>query len=421
MEQLREVRMKQAQGDAQPSAEEVVRASVDVQTEEIAEDDGFSSLDFEYFDFDDSDLLDYSQSPQTNAQKPSTPAVSHQTTRSLLLPETPVVLPQDVDLVNVILTWLLPKLENLLRTRYQALHDKQQQQQGRSTMTTNFAQYENNIIGVSTAMQRTGGRSNHSSNSHVVSTRLSSIASISRQGVWRMLGIHADCSLILVDQHKRKMEDAAMLFKRETWQSPWIQHWRLQDELFWATCVIENYPRMLLAYEDMFLNLWFSTVTFPLHELTTQHRFLHAILRSSYPTAACAGDTRGPTLMFSHDLFKDLPIAHLDHPGSRVPVFNPYLTDMDVDRSLMDTNLEEKLSHEFKEARLQVMAKVLNNMGDHYLAVKPLAGDTDERAYFQAHAVKSRYQTYLSLLLNQIKKDYEVLFKRRRSSQRACT
>ena len=371
-----------------------------------AEEDDFSSLDYENFDFDDMELLDYSESSSSNVQKPPATNVSAEPSSALF--EAPIILPQDIDLVNIILSWLFSSLEGLILARQQALHEKQQQQQQAArTLSTNFANYETNPPGSFTTWGNNSGQNAESSDSHVVSARLASIASMSLEGVWQVLGAHAECSVILVDQHKQKLEDTAKLFERSAWLSPWIQHWRMQDEMVWATRMVENYPRMFLAYEDRFLNLWFRTISIPVHELTTQHRFLHTVLRSTGSIAANTGSNRGSAKL-SQDLFKDLPIAHLDHPGPRMPNLNPYLEEVDVDRSLKDTEMDAKLLHEFKESRLQVISKVLCNIGEHYLAVKPTAGTTDQNAYILANQVRSRYQTYLDLLLRQIKRDYEV-------------
>ncbi|KAG0007130.1 hypothetical protein BGZ65_005279 [Modicella reniformis] len=399
-EHLCNLKTKQIQRNVQTSAEVADRATVGGYTEEITED-GFSLLDYDFI-FDDSELMDYPQSSESKILEPSTISFSPENTQPLL--GMPVGHPRDIDLVKIILSWLHPSLENLVRTRLQVLHDKQQQQQARSTIATNFAQHENNIASFFTATRGTEGRNSD------LSARLSNIASISLQGVWRVLGVHADCSVILVDQDKRKIEDVAALFKHESWLSPWIQHWKLQDELIWATCMIESHPRMLLTYEDMFLDLWFSTISLPVHELTTQHRFLHAILRFSDSIVADTGDQ---PVLFSRYLFRDLPIAHLDYPGSRAPVPTSYLEEMYVGRSLEATNQDAKLFREFKESRLQLIVKVLSNIGEHCLAVKPAADATDQQVYHQAQAIKSRYQSYLDLLLNQIKKDYERLESKR--------
>ncbi|KAG0364200.1 hypothetical protein BGZ54_007750 [Gamsiella multidivaricata] len=372
-------------------------------------DDEFSSLEFDQFVFDDMDLLDPSPPSDVKAPEPGKPTIVPATATSIPPRDIPVVLPQDEDLAKTILSWIYPSLEKLIKARQQALHDKQQQQT-RSTIPGNLAQQQIGPTGYLATMQ-IAGRRNTASSGDPTAVVVSNLASMSLQGAERILSIYADCSVILLDHRRIKMGDITSPFKREAWLGPWIQHWRLQDELVWAMRVTETSPGIVLAYEDMFLGVWFSTVSIPVHELTVQHRFLKAILSIVDSAAVDAVSAQGPVLC--RNLFKDLPIAHLDYNCTGVKDVLSRSGELNVDRSLVDTNQNAKLFQEFKESRLQLLAKVLSNIGEHYMAVRPTPGSADPKAYYQAHSVKSRYQTYLGLLLNQIKRDYERLELRR--------
>ncbi|KAG0300822.1 hypothetical protein BGZ98_008843 [Dissophora globulifera] len=365
-------------------------------------DDEFSSLDYEQFEFDDKDLLDFSQSSDTNGQdRPSANTAP-------LLPDAPLVLAQDNQLAKVILSWIYPSLERFIKARHQALHEEQQKQ-ARSTIAFQQQAALTNFFATPSA----SSRRDPALPDETTSFKPSNMTSMSVQGTWRLVSIYAESGMILLSQNRVTIDEIRGLFKRESWLSPWIQYWRLQDELVWAMRVAECSPRTVLAHEDVFLGVWFSTVGVSLHELTVQHRFLKAFLTiSEYARAASLSPQESvPTLC--QQLFRDLPLAHLDYSSQSAGNMGRSIDGMSIDRSLVDAHQDGRLLQEFKEARLQLLTKVLSNIGEHYLVVRPDANTTDPKAFYRAHAVKSRFQSYLGLLLNQIKRDYERLESKR--------
>ncbi|KAG0265998.1 Protein MMS22-like [Mortierella polycephala] len=397
---------KQLTSHTQGQTVEVNQAKDRDHNSKVLVDDGFSSFEYEHFAFDDSDLF---ESSQTSEKKGSTtpvptilgPGISTKT----LSTDAAISLPMDNDLAKIILSWIYPSLMRLLQARHQAL----QEEQSRPTFS---------VMPVPKQVEGRGFAAHPNSagfapSDHSVLTRPSNITSMSLQGVWRILGVYADCSVILVDLSLMKMDEITSVFKREAWLSPWIQHWRLQDELVWATRIAECSPRMILAHEDIFLNIWFGSISSPVHELTVQHRLLHAILNFSDSAEAEAAEHSGSNSILSRYLFKDLPIAHLDYVNPYSQELNGFKENANVHRSLMNSNQDARLFQEFKEARLQLLAKVLSNIGEHYLVVRPAPGSDDQRLFYIAHSVKTRLQAYLGLLLNQVKKDYERLESRK--------
>ncbi|KAF9116309.1 hypothetical protein BGX27_003617 [Mortierella sp. AM989] len=362
-------------------------------------DDGFSSLDYDQLVFDDSDFLDSSQSCETEDK------AKLETDSSTSIPSSaPVTLPQDEDLVKVMLFWIYPSLVLLIKARHQALHNEKNQQ-ARSTIPANLVQ--SSIIFTNSFEVTPGlGRRELNPSDNPTSVKSPTIASMSPQGVRRILSVYADCTMVLLNQGCMKMDAITELFKREPWLDPWAQHWRQQDELVWATRTLESSPRTLSMNEDIFLNIWFRTISLPVHELTVQHRFLMAILNVSNTTTPDNNQHQGLSPIAHRHLFKDLPIAHCDYNAKDVVRFSD---DVNVDSNLLDTNKDAELFQEFKESRLQIIAKVLSNIGENYLTMRPAAGSVDQLAFYQAQDIKSRYQSYLNLLMNQIKRDYERL------------
>ncbi|KAF9360868.1 hypothetical protein BGX26_007285 [Mortierella sp. AD094] len=366
-------------------------------------DDGFSSLDYDQLDFDDSDFLESSQPNEINdtanlstyQSTATVPALSH----------VPVILPQDDVLAKVILSWVYPSLSSLIKARHQALQEEQNQQM-RSTIPANLNHSPTALTSPFATTQGIGRRECIPSDSSA-SVRLSNIGFMSPQGVCRVLGVYADCSMILLDLGRMKIDEVTELFKREPWLSPWIQHWRQQDELVWAAHAIESSPKSFLMNEDIFLNIWFRTISLPVHEITVQHRFLMAILSVIDSSISGASQPQNSSTMLCYCLFKDLPIAHRDYKKACTKDAIHLTEEMKMDSTLLDANKDAELLQEFKESRLQIIAKVLSNIGEHYLAIRPPAGSVDQTAFYRAQTVKSRYQSYLSLLMNQIKRDYE--------------
>ncbi|KAG0216098.1 hypothetical protein BGX28_005994 [Mortierella sp. GBA30] len=302
-------------------------------------------------------------------------------------------------------------MDNLVKSRHMALQDEQQQQlQARSMNLIQLAQSHSDKR-IPTALFRATASAFAPAGTPPLSTSprtMSSLTSISPQGIRRILGLYADCSVILLDRQLVKMEQVRSLFKRESWISPWIQHWRLQDELTWASRLAECSPQMLLTHEDMFLNIWFSTISLPVQEMTVQHRLLRALLNMVDYLGSGTIEQVGSSSLY-RPLLKDMPIAHRDYRKTDAIQASSLLCDTSVDQSFMDAEQDSKLLQEFKESRLQILAKVLSNIGEYYLAIRPANGSSEQKAFYVAHAVKSRLQSYLGLLLNQIKKDYERL------------
>ncbi|CAO3574470.1 unnamed protein product [Mortierella alpina] len=378
-------------------------------------DDGFSSLDYDQIDFDDSELFYLSQRSDLGA--PNGAIVPTSTPPPALnlastLPQRPVstiAMPLDGELANILLSWVHPTMETFVKARHQALQDEQRQQlQARTATVSNLMQNSGDIRKAMAAVRGSARDfSPISTSSSTPSAPRASLTSISPQGIRRVLSVYADCSVILLDQQILQMEQARSMFKRESWISPWMQHWRLQDELVWATRLVECSPRLLLRHEDMFLDIWFSTISIPVQEVTVQHRLLRALLNSTDDSTSGVPSLTGPSMSLYIPLLKDLPIAHRDyqatslHKNSHVPYT--------IDQSLLLAEQDSKLLMEFKESRLQLLAKVLSNIGEYYLSVRPVAGSADQKAFYVAHGVKTRLQSCLGLLLNQIKKDYERL------------
>ncbi|KAI8602858.1 hypothetical protein EDD21DRAFT_352382 [Dissophora ornata] len=404
--QLRDLMARQMQDYAKPPSATAANTETELDHTVMPTEDGFSSLDYDQLVFDDNDFMDFSQSSDANEQgnQSSAPVVSTDAPS----PNGPLTLTQDSDLAEIVLLWIYPTIARFVRARHQALQEEQQQQT-RSTIPANLGQNQIGLTGFFTASSGTGLRDPVSLDSSRPA-RSANLTSMSLQGTWRLLGVYAECSVILLDQRCVKMEDVSGLFKREPWISPWMQLWRLQDELVWAARMAECCPRMVLLHEDVFLNVWFSTISLPVHELTVQHRLMKVLLTisdCSAATAACHTQESMPVLC--NALFKDLPLGHLDYCGHGFGDTGRSVEGTDVDRSLMDATQDAKLFQEFKESRLQLVAKVLSNIGEHYLAVRPAAGSSDQKTLNRAHSVKSRCQSYLSLLLNQLKRDYETL------------
>ncbi|KAG0022900.1 hypothetical protein BGZ80_010896 [Entomortierella chlamydospora] len=131
-------------------------------------------------------------------------------------------------------------------------------------------------------------------------------------------------------------------------------------------------------------------------------------------TTAVPITPHAPVILPQDDvLAKDLPIAHHDYKKTCTKDAIHLTVEMNMDSTLLDTKKDAELLQEFKESRLQIIAKVLSNIGEHYLAIRPPAGSVDQAAFYRAQTAKSRYQSYLSLLMNQIKRDYERLEMRR--------
>ncbi|KAF9207675.1 hypothetical protein BGZ49_010784 [Haplosporangium sp. Z 27] len=394
--QLRNPRTKQS--SAHPNLPVNLNAATAGQYQDKDVDDGFSSLDYDQLEFLDNDFFDSSQQTET-VDLPN--ATSTTTTSTLSC--VPVILPHDDELASALMSWIFPSLVILIKARHQALHDEQIQQ-SRSTIPGNLIQSLNNST---SPFATTSGRRGFFADSSNP-TRQSNFASISSQGASRILGVYADCSMILLAHGRKKMDEITELFKREPWLSPWIQHWRQQDELIWATRMIQSSPKSLLTNEDIFLSIWFRTICIPIHELTVQHRYLMAILKVMDSGEISVSQLENSSPLLCHHLFKDLPIAHRDY-NSVTESAMQFADDMNVDISLLDTNKESRLFQEFKESRMQVVAKALSNIGEHYLVVRPAAGSVDQTTFYRAQSVKSRYQSYLNLLMNQIKRDYERL------------
>ncbi|KAF9963767.1 hypothetical protein BGZ70_007198 [Mortierella alpina] len=378
-------------------------------------DDGFSSLDYDQIDFDDSELFNLSQRSDSGASNgavvpTSTPVPAPNLDSTL--PQrhgSTTTVPLDGELAKILLSWIHPTVETFVKARHQALQDEQRQQlQARTASVSNLMQNSGDIRKAMAAVRGTARDfSPISTPSSTPSAPTANLTSISPQGIRRVLSVYADCSVILLDQQILQMEQARGIFKRESWISPWMQHWRLQDELVWATRLAECSPRLLLQHEDMFLDIWFSTISIPVQEVTVQHRLLRALLNSTDNSTMDVLSLTGPSMSLYPPLLKDLPIAHRDYQTTSLHKTShlPYT----IDQSLLLAEQDSKLLIEFKESRLQLLAKVLSNIGEHYLSVRPIAGSTDQKAFYVAHGVKTRLQSCLGLLLNQIKKDYERL------------
>ncbi|KAG0028573.1 hypothetical protein BGZ82_008360 [Podila clonocystis] len=365
-------------------------------------DDDFSSFEYDPADFDDMDLLDFSQSSETVPKSFDELLVQE---KAAINPPAATVIPEDKDLVDMLQSWIYPCLENMVKARHQALHDEHQSSIKSSVPSVSNTSRFGLLPSTTTQGCTSGFFSPSVGNTSVPKTSI--MTQISREGVFRILSVLADCAMFLLDQGKLNLMTALSLFKRDPWLSLTIQYTRLTDELVWATRVVETRPWTFLENEDVFLSVWFSTAGAPLHELTLQHRFMCGILHASSAQYPRGASKAGFGLLVSRDLFKDLPIAHLDY--SKTPTDDGRF----VDRTLMDTEKDAKLFQEFKESRTQLLGKVLGNMGEHYLVIRPEPGSADQQMFHRAHLVKTRYQEFLGLLLKQIKKDYERLESKR--------
>ncbi|KAF9429583.1 hypothetical protein BGZ94_010234 [Podila epigama] len=366
--------------------------------------DDFSSFEYDPMDFDDLDLLDLSQRSVEVSQFKSSDLMSD---HGAIGPPEVVKLPEDEDLAVVLQSWLYPCLEKLIRDRHQELHDAQQ-----ATIRTGAtAVTRAGIVGVATPFSESpmsGFMAPVGETSTAAKT--TSLAQIFREGVDHILSVFADCGMFLIDQGKLDLQTILAQFRRDPWLSPTIQHARLTDEHAWATRVVQSRPWMFLENEDIFLNVWFATAGAPLHELTPQHyHFLCAILRACDIVALGNPRFRPSTSqLLSRDIFHDLPIAHRDDPKTRAGS-----DSRNADKTLLDTEMEAEMLREFKESRTQLLGKVIGNMGDYYLAIRPASGSTDQLKFNKAQLVKTRFLGYLGILLNQLKFDYERLeFKR---------
>ncbi|KAF9565164.1 hypothetical protein EC968_004223 [Mortierella alpina] len=378
-------------------------------------DDEFSSLDYDQIDFDDSELFTLSQRSESKAPNgapasiPAPAPVPAPAPAPTLMPNSSyTTLPLDQELAKILLAWVYPSMETFVKARHQALQDEQRQQlQARTASMSNLIQNSGDIRKAMAVVRGTVRDFSPTTASTSTSVSTTNLTSISPQGIRRILSVYADCTIILLDQQILQMEQARSLFKRESWISPWMQHWRLQDELVWATRLAECHPRLLLMHEDMFLDIWFSTISIPVQEVTVQHRLLKALLNFTDDSAMGVPSLTGSSNSLYVPLLQDLPIAHRDHETLLLHRLNnvPHT----IDQSILLAEQDSKLLVEFKESRQQLLAKVLSNIGEHYLNVRPVAGSTDQKAFYVAHGVKTRLQSCLGLLLNQIKKDYERL------------
>ncbi|KAF9300518.1 hypothetical protein BGZ74_007797 [Mortierella antarctica] len=385
-----------------PTSNNTNNHSKDSSTTIAAIDDDFSSFEYDPADFDDMDLLDFSQ-PSETVPRPSDQLQVPE--EAVISPPAATVIPEDKDLVDLLQSWIYPCLENMVKARHQALHDEHQSSIKLSAPSLSNTSRFGLFPSTPTQGSTSGFLTPSIGNTSVPKT--SNMTHISQEGVFRILSVLADCGMFLLDQGKLDLMTALSLFKRDPWLSLTIQYTRLTDELAWATRVVETRPWTFLENEDVFLSVWFSTAGVPLQELTLQHRLLCGILHASTVQYPQGGSTAGFGLLVSRDLFKDLPIAHLHCSKS------PADDSRSVDRTLMDTEKDAKLFQEFKESRIQLLGKVLENIGEHYLAIRPEAGSADQQMFHRAHLIKTRYQGFLGLLLNQIKKDYERLESKR--------
>ncbi|KAF9940306.1 hypothetical protein BGZ67_007936 [Mortierella alpina] len=378
-------------------------------------DDGFSSLDYDQIDFDDSELFNLSQRSESGTPNGAPALASTPAPVPVLAPTltqksgSTITLPLDGELAKILLSWVYPSMATFVKARHQALQDEQRQQlQARTASMSNLIQNSGDIRKAMAAARGTvRDFSPISTSFSTTSVPAANLTSISPQGIRRVLSVYADCNVILLDQQILKMEQARGLFKRESWINPWIQHWRLQDELVWATRLAECNPQLLLKHEDMFLDIWFSTISVPVQEVTVQHRLLRALLNWTDGHTMDVPSHTGSSISLYPPLLKDLPIAHRDYQ-TKTPHRNSNVPHT-IDQSLLLAEQDSKLLQEFKESRLQLLAKVLSNIGEHYLHVRPVIGSTDQKAFYVAHGIKTRLQSFLGLLLNQIKKDYERL------------
>ncbi|KAF9971882.1 hypothetical protein BGZ73_005064 [Actinomortierella ambigua] len=421
-------------------------------------DDGFSNLDYEQLELDD-DFSSLGDPLSQQAEHGIADGNSAPKPLSAQLLDEPV-LELDGDLVKLLDERVLPWIETLLKERHQLLHDQNQHA---------FARFSNaslNTFGQGSGQSRPneptfGGRSlsfkgpldtfaTTTATAPTFGSRTANgagaspsglpnnLLQITQQGIWRFIKVLAKSSLILLRRGNLTLTDATnRMFKREVWHSLWIQAARQTDELAWATFLLEEQPQLAAGeHADYFLSLWFSTITIPAFELSLQHRFLRAMLQSavmaaqsnSTPSAVNKAVDPGPSV--SAELLKDLPFAHLDYEGSHTDgvkhaiglgVMTPASRDI-LSQSLLNTEADMALLREFKEARLQILLKVLSNMGDHFTRSRVdleqnVASDPQgyQRKSNTSYLVKTKYQRYLGLTLHQIKFDYERMELRRQT------
>ncbi|KAG0270463.1 hypothetical protein DFQ27_006675 [Actinomortierella ambigua] len=439
----------------------------------VPTDDGFSSLDYEQLDVDD-DFWSFEQSSSQQAEHETSVTRGGSEPSSAQLPDEPM-LELDVDLVKLLNERVLPWIETLLKERHQLLHDQNQQTFARfSSVSSSTPGHGSGQSRPNETIFSGGGRplsfkgpldafattttaamptvtpmfgSRGTSTPGAAPSALpSNLSQISQQGIWRFIKVLARSSLILFRRGNMTLADATnRMFKREVWLSLWIQAARRADELAWATFLLEERPQLAVGeHEDYFLGLWCSTITIPTLELTLQHRFLRAMLQSTdkavQSTAnitVAAAKTGGQAVVdpgpsVSTELLRDLPFAHLDYESSGKegdtrgginlpPGGGPALVDI-LSLSLLSTEADAALFREFKEARLQILLKVLSNMGDHFTRSRIDLEQTlgsDPQGYQHrsntSYLIKAKYQKYLGFILHQIKFDYERMELRRQT------
>ncbi|KAG0054773.1 hypothetical protein BGZ83_010449 [Gryganskiella cystojenkinii] len=394
------------QEDAAQNPTSPVPAMIETAPPIVPTGDGFSSLDFEDM-FDNLDDFDLSQLSETNSSDTRATTVTQPTPLPPPPPPPPNPLkdsPDEKILVGEIESWIYPTMSKFISSRHQAFHEDTQQQL-KSTLPHDFHQAKigdqsgallfsakNNTI-------NSGNNNSNYNNNTKSQTGQQRSTAMSSDGVWRVIATFADCGMVLLDQGIKSLQELGEPFKSETWLSLWIQYARSQDELSWATRFLECNTEVFGTNEDFFLGIWFRTIGAPVVELTVQHRYMRAIMRylnDKDRRVALISDS-----LLASSLFRDLPLAYVD---DRAPAGPKETTDnIIVDQILMDSALERRLKQEFKESRLQILSKVLSNMGERYLELR--SGD----AVHLALAAKNRYQTFLGQLLRQIKQDYERL------------
>ncbi|GJJ74684.1 hypothetical protein EMPS_07042 [Entomortierella parvispora] len=357
--------------------------------------EGFSSLDYDDF-FDD--IGDFDLSQMSEADAANTPSIAATSvTPSALLPQPKPLQgnPDELQLIEIIDSWIYPCLSKFISSRHQTIHDDTQQQL-KSTLPFSF---HHSRIGAQNALPFA---TTESKNSPVQQKR----QALSPQAVSRLLSVFADCSMVLFDQGNKSLQNLGLVFKSENWLSLWIQHARLQDALCWANRLLEIDPEVLVANEELFLEIWFRTMGAPTSELTLQHRFMRAIMRflnNEKPSAPLLFSNSDALLSIT--LFRDLPLAFLDDTVTDGKKATISFT-VDVNQSLIESSRDKNLSQEFKESRLQVLSKVLSNMGEQYLMLRSGTGTGNVH---RALAMKGRYQIFIGQLLQQVKQDYERL------------
>ncbi|KAI1308009.1 hypothetical protein EDD11_004345 [Mortierella claussenii] len=329
-------------------------------------EDEFGWLDDDQLVLDENDLVGFAQpavesmprSGTTTATTNSTPDTAVVTS---VCADEPEAFPQDANLRQLLISWIYPSLQRLIKAQHQVYFDAAPLEQ----------QVRRNL-----------------------SVKHSGELQMSAQGAWLALGVYADCGAILIKQRCMQMHEISGVFSQKPSYTPWMQFRILQDQLVWATRLAECWPKILIEHEDVFLRVWFSTIGLPTHELTLQHRLTKAITDTIR-----TGDQSMPgfSTALCYDVFKDLLVV----PSEDI------LADM---KGKTGTGYMSKESREktwwlqkMMVERPKVLEQVLCNMGEHYRAVR------DGFSPYRAAAVKSRYQGYLHLLLARIKSDFERL------------